>query len=270
MGEAGKVGQATDAQVKQIGSERDQSVRSATPQYGGPLGQVAQNMADAEQQAALNRGASTDAANRTYGVQTSGTRQALMGQVGAGQAIAGQERLSTMKGQGNQALLSYTDKINEIEGQKPAKVLDTARQLQYDREALGIKAANANATQTKADAALYKATHPAKSSKGGGGKSSSGGGSSGGGSSRGSTGGATKGGTRRTQNEINKWWDKTVMGAIGYGKTHSYDETQVRFGEAAAAVARALVASKMRSITPYAHSMLVKAGYSAKGRYPVR
>jgi len=271
MGEAGRVGQATDAQVKQIGLERDQSIRSATPQFGGPLGMVAQNMADAEQQAALNRGASADAANRTFGVQTSGGRQALMGQVGAGQAIAGQERLSTMKGQGNQALLSYTDKINEIEGQKPAKVLDTARQLQYDQQALGVKMAEVDRkAQADADRAAAANKRNQIAQQNANKPSGGGGGSSGGGSGRGPSGGATKGGTKRTQNEINKWWDKTVMGAYGYMRSHTYTETQVKYGEAAAAVARALGKSGMKSITPYAHSMLVKAGYSAKGRYPVR
>jgi hypothetical protein len=256
MNQVGQVGQATDAQVKSIGADRNAQIQQATPQYGGPLGMVAQRMADTEQQAALNRGAGVDSANRTYGVQTSGSRQALLGQLGAGQAVAGQERLSLLKGQGNQALQSYTDKINEIEGQKGAKVLDTARQLGYDRKALGLK-------QAAAAADLYRAQHPPARGRGGGG---GGGGSRGGGKGKGKS-------AKPKAPKINTASNRNFWGKVDriWKTKATYDEIRndPKGGEAIANVVRALRESNGKSITPYANSVLTRDGFSSSGYYPV-
>jgi len=268
MNQVGQVGQATDAQVKAIGSDRNAQIQQATPQYGGPLGMVAQQMANTEQQAALNRGAGVDAANRTYGVQTSGSRRALIGQMGAGQAVAGQERLSLLKGQGNQALQSYTDKINEIEGQKGAKVLDTARQLGYDRQALNIKqdtlaqtaadkaadraqkaadaAANRDIAKQNADANTYRSTHPDKKTP--------------------------------KPKDSTKFWNQ-VSQAVGRfkagkyrvdkndkSKGSSYDAMVGDYNEAVAAAARSLLTMN-NTLTPYAITQIHNAGYQVGGRY---
>lgn len=260
MGQVGQVNQATDAQVKSIGQDRNAQIQQATPQYGGPLGMVAQRMADTEQQSALNRGAGVDAANRTYGVQTSGSRQALLGQLGAGQTVAGQERLSLMKGQGNQSLQSYTDKINEIEGQKGSKVLDTARQLGYDRNALGIKQAAADADAKKAAADLYKAQHPPARGSGGGG---------GGGGKRkvkGDSNAATP-----TQNR--EFWTNvsrvmTAVRAADNGQYTTYENVVRGYGEPVAAVVRSLL-ERGGKLTPYAVKVMHRDGYSVGTRYPV-
>jgi hypothetical protein len=249
MNQVGQVGQATDAQVKSIGADRNAQIQQATPQYGGPLGMVAQQMANTEQQAALNRGAGVDAANRTYGVQTSGSRQALLGQLGAGQAVAGQERLSLMKGQGNQALQSYTDKINEIEAQKGSKVLDTARQLGYDRQALGLKAATlqqqaADAAarqkiaQQNADANTTRANKPPAGSK------------------------------PKAPKDSTKFWNQVsqAMGRFRAGRYKNYDEVVGAYNEAIASTVRSLL-NNNNTLSPYAITQIHNAGYQVGGRY---
>jgi hypothetical protein len=251
MGQVGQVGQATDAQVKAIGADRNAQIQQATPQYGGPLGMVAQRMADTEQQSALNRGAGVDSANRTYGVQTSGSRQALLGQLGAGQAVAGQERLSLMKGQGNQALQSYTDKINEIEGQKGSKVLDTARQLAYDRNALGIKkdtlaqsaadkAAARAIAQQNADANTLNANKPP----------------------------ATKAPAAKKPKDSTAFWNKVsqAMGRFRAGKYENYDEMVGAYNESIAATVRSLLQNN-NTLSPSAITQIHNAGYQVGGRY---
>jgi len=265
MDQVGQVGQATDAQVKSIGADRNAQIQQATPQYGGPLGMVAQRMADTEQQAALNRGAGVDSANRTYGVQTSGSRQALLGQLGAGQAVAGQERLSLLKGQGNQALQSYTDKINEIEGQKGAKVLDTARQLGYDRKALGLKQAAADADAKKAAADLYRAQHPPArgggGSRGGKGKDKAG--------DKGKSNAATPTQNREFWTTVSRVMTAVKAGDSGPNKNQytTYSDLVRGYGEPVAAVVRSLLERNMR-LTPYAVNILHQDGFSLGSRYP--
>jgi hypothetical protein len=251
MNQVGQVGQATDAQVKAIGADRNAQIQQATPQYGGPLGMVAQRMADTEQQSALNRGAGVDSANRTYGVQTSGSRQALLGQLGAGQAVAGQERLSLMKGQGNQALQSYTDKINEIEGQKGSKVLDTARQLGYDRQALNLKQQGADADAKKAAADLYRAQHPPARGGGGGGR-----------------GGGGKTPKTAKPKDSTAFWNKVsqAMGRFRAGKYENYDEMVGAYNESIAATVRSLLQNN-NTLSPYAITQIHNAGYQVGGRY---
>jgi hypothetical protein len=275
MNQVGQVGQATDAQVKAIGADRNAQIQQATPQYGGPLGMVAQQMANTEQQAALNRGAGVDAANRTYGAQTSGSRQALIGQMGAGQAVAGQERLSLLKGQGNQALQSYTDKINEIEGQKGSKVLDTARQLGYDRQALGIKQSAATAAATKAAADLYRAQHPA-APKSSGGKS---------GSNKGTTTpkspatkkpnsspyGASAEANRSFQQKAGAGVELFKQAGINKKDVDALDNfyqflvTQKHYSPVEAAVARSVYATN--GLTPFAAKTMHQAGYASNGMW---
>jgi hypothetical protein len=151
MDQAGQVGQQTDASLKSIGADRNSQIQSATPQYSGPLGAIAQNMANSEQQAALNRGAAVDQSNRAMNTMTSGNRQAYLGEVGAGQQIAGQERLSTLKGQGQQALNVYADKIAELERQKALGAVDSANQLRTAQQTYGLNTAKADLNAAKAD-----------------------------------------------------------------------------------------------------------------------
>ena len=173
MDQAGQVGQQTDVSLKSIGADRNSQIQSATPQYSGPLGAIAQNMANSEQQAALNRGAAVDQSNRAMNTMTSGNRQAYLGEVGAGQQIAGQERLSTLKGQGQQALNVYADKIAELERQKALGAVDSANQLRTAQQTYGLnsqkleqQAANDQVqnqiAQQNADANTIRATKPPK------------------------------------------------------------------------------------------------------------
>jgi hypothetical protein len=178
MDQAGQVGQQTDASLKSIGADRNLQIQAATPQYAGPLGAVAQNMANSEQQAALNRGAAVDQSNRAMNTMTSGNRQAHLGEIGAGQQVAGQERLSTLKGQGQQALNVYADKIAELERQKALGAVDSAQQLRSAQQQYGLdqqkldQTAADNVTQNgiaqqNADANTTRANQPPKSSSGG-------------------------------------------------------------------------------------------------------
>ncbi|NBT35568.1 MAG: hypothetical protein EBT03_08530 [Betaproteobacteria bacterium] len=164
---------------------------------------------------------------------------------------------------------SYTDKINEIEGQKGSKVLDTARQLGYDRQALGIKqdtlaqtaadrAAARAIAQQNADANTYRATHP---SKGGGGKA--------GGNSKGS-GGATPAANREFWNKVDRALrlyrtplnGKKVSASDSGAFNHVSD---VVGNQVAAEVARSIYATN--GLTPYATQRMHQAGYMANGRY---
>jgi hypothetical protein len=171
MDQAGQVGQQTDAALKSIGVDRNSQIQAATPQYSGPLGAIAQNMANGEQQAALNRGAAVDQSNRAMNTMTSGNRQAYLGEVGAGQQVAGQERLSTLKGQGQQALNVYADKIAELERQKALGAVDSANQLRTAQQTYGLNSAKADQTASyqdtmagiakqNADANMIRATKP--------------------------------------------------------------------------------------------------------------
>jgi hypothetical protein len=268
MGEAGRVGQATDAQVRQIGSERDQSIRSATPQFGGPLGMVAQNMADAEQQAALNRGASADAANRTFGVQTSGGRQALMGQVGAGQAIAGQERLSTLKGQGQQALNVYADKISELERQKALGTVDSALQLRTADQTYGLNQTKLQQQATNDAERNRLAAERNRIAEISANKPSGGGGSRPKPSNR-TPYGATKDQNRAYWNDVSKAYALMKNNPKALRSEATYRAFANRYNEPVAAVARSIVLTG--GLTPYAISVMHRAGYAAEGRYkPVR
>jgi len=159
MDKVGKVGEQTNAQVAQAGQDRNAQITSATPQYKGPLGEIAQNMANGEQQAALNRGASVDSANRVYGAQTTGSRQAFTGQMGAAQQVAGQERLSTLKGQGQQALNVYGDKISQAELAKSLAAVDSGYQVQTADRTYGLGVAKTQiASQKATDTAAAAAT----------------------------------------------------------------------------------------------------------------
>jgi hypothetical protein len=102
---------------------------------------------------------------------TSGNRQAYLGEVGAGQQVAGQERLSTLKGQGQQALNVYADKIAELERQKALGAVDSANQLRTAQQTYGLnsqkleqQAANDQVqnqiAQQNADANTIRATKP--------------------------------------------------------------------------------------------------------------
>lgn len=272
MGQAGQVGAQTDAQVQGIGQDRNAQIRQATPQYQGPLGEIAQRMANTEEQASLNRGASADAANRTYGVQTSGNRQALMGQVGAGQAIAGQERLSTLKGQGNQILQSYADKIADLEGQKPAKVLDTARQLQYDSQALDLKnadllrkaqddAASQKIAQQNADANTTRANKPS-SSRSGSTKPGA------------SPYGATAEANRTFRQKAQSGVELFRQAGISKKDPNALDDfyrflvTKKNFSPVAAAIARSVYATG--GLTPFAAKTMHQAGFSSGGTWGMR
>lgn len=175
MGQAGQVGQQTDASLKDIGAQRNQAIQAATPQYSGPLGMVAQNLANTEQQAALNRGAAEDSSSRGLNAMTSGNRQAFLGQVGAAQQVAGQERLSTLKGQGNQILTTYADKIAELERQKALGAVDSANQLRTAQQSYGLDAQKAQTDasykqqklaidQQNADANTTRANNPSSGS----------------------------------------------------------------------------------------------------------
>lgn len=157
MDQVKALGPQTDQQVQQIGQDRNQQIRAATPQYEGPLGSIAQNLANQEQQSALNRGAATDAATRTFGAQTNSSRQALLGQMASGQQVAGQERLGQLRGLGQQALQPYSDKIAQLQAEKGPALVDTARQLLAEDRTYGLNQMNAQTkAQTAADNAAYK------------------------------------------------------------------------------------------------------------------
>ena len=272
MGQTGALGAQTDTRLQQLGADRNSAIQANASQYGGPLGEIAQRMANSESQAALNRGASNDAAVRGLNASTTANRQALIGNVGASQQIAGQERLSLLKGQGNQALQSYTDKINEIEGQKGSKILDTARQLGYDRQALGLKelalqqsaadkaaaraqaaadaAASRKIAQQNADANTTRANKPPAASK------------------------------PKAPKDSTKFWSQ-VSQAIGrfkagkyrvdkkdISKGSSYDAMVGDYNEAVAAAARSLM-TLGNALSPYAVTQIHNAGYQVGGRYPV-
>ena len=273
MDQAGQVGQQTDAALKGIGADRNSQIQAATPQYSGPLGAIAQNMANSEQQAALNRGAAVDQSNRAMNTMTSGNRQAYLGSVGAGQQIAGQERLSTLKGQGNQMLMTYADKIAELERQKALGAVDSAQQLRTAQQQYGIQ-------QQNADANTLRATNAGSSG------SSSGSSSSGSGKGKTKTTGSSDG---RSPTQNYDFWNQVgvalpiVKSGSSNRKSPYYkkpaDVRKLAAGDVAeynrlvTASGSNTLATVIRSIlitgglTPYAASIAQREGYTIGKRY---
>lgn len=248
MGQVGQVGQQTDQSLQQIGADRQAQIRSNTPQFQGPMGQIAQTMVDREQQAALNRGSAEDATNRAYSTNVSGSRQALAGGLGAAQQQTGTEKLAYLRGLGQQALDPYSTKIAELKGSRGGKLIDTMVQLQQAGASQAVAGAKADAAQTSADAALIRANDPGSS--GGGGSSDK----------------PSKPKGPHTMTQINKFWGD-ITKARGFGRSHTYDETVAKYGETIAATARSL--ELKGGITPYAASLIKKDGYGIGTRYKV-
>ena len=258
MGQAGQVGQQTDASLQNIGAQRNQAVQAATPQYSGPLGQIAQNLANTEQQAAMNRGAAEDSSSRGLNATTSGNRQAFLGQMGAAQQMAGQERLATLKGQGNQTLNTYGDKIAELERQKSLGAVDSANQLRTAQQSYGIQQQNANANTARAQAAQINATNSGSSGGSGGGS---------GGGSRRSGGSVSPAANRDFWKAVDKAKNATVT-VNGKTRKPTMNELVGQFGTDVAITVRSIWASG--GLTPYAVRNLHARGYSNGGRYRVK
>ena len=258
MGQVGQSGAQTDQSLQQIGAQRNQQIQQATPQYQGPLGSVAQSLADQEQQAALNRGASMDAANRTAQTGNSGARQVFAGQFGAGQQVVGQERLALAKGQGSQVLKSYADQLSKLSAEKPFAAVDTASQLLTADRTYGLNQQKIQTTSDKnaADAqykqdqiALGQQRNDIARQKGNQPK-------------------PKKSATHEQNNSfwanVNKWNgatnDKTKLPA-------SYQDILGQTGDPViAAIVRSLRHNGNR-LTPEAVNILHNAGYSVGGRY---
>lgn len=264
MSQAGQVGQQTDASLKSIGVDRNAQIQAATPQYAGPLGAVAQNMANSEQQAALNRGAAVDQSNRGMNTMTSGNRQAYLGEVGAAQQVAGQERLSTLKGQGSQALNVYGDKIAELERQKGLGAVDSAQQLRTAQQQYGLAQQRNDISQQNADTSAVRAA--SVGSGGGGG----GGGGGNGGTSKKPKNPNLKNGITPASN--NAFWQKAQTGVSILNATHQPKTTvasnqlfdflvnQKHFSATEANVARAMWMYNGK-LTPFAASAAKQSGY---------
>lgn len=214
MDQAGQVGKQTDASLQSIGATRNAQIQGATPQFAGPLGFVAQNLVNSETQSALNRGNSVDAANRGLNAMTSGNRQAFLGQMGAAQQMAGQERLSTLKGQGQQALNVYADKIAELERQKALGAVDTANQLRTADQTYGLNVAKLQqqAANDQTQNAIAQQNADANTLRAGNS------GSSGGSGNSGSSGGSPYGATPAQQRSFSSKLNDAVTGAQGQAK----------------------------------------------------
>jgi len=275
MDRTGKIGNETDQKLQQIGADRNAQTQSSTPQYGGPLGEIAQRMANTETQSAMNRGAAIDSASRGYNANVSGSRQALLGGMGAAQQIAGQERLSTLKGQGQQALNVYADKISELERQKALGTVDSALQLRTADQTYGLNQAKlqqqaANDAERNRLAADRNRIAEISANKPSGG----GGGGGGGGGSRPKPSnrtpyGATKDQNRAYWNEVSKAYALMKNNPKALRSEATYRAFANRYNEPVAAVARSIVLTG--GLTPYAISVMHRAGYAAEGRYkPVR
>jgi len=257
MDQAGQVGQQTDTALKSIGADRNTQIQAATPQYAGPLGAVAQNMANSEQQAALNRGAAVDQSNRGMNAMTSGNRQAYLGEVGAAQQVAGQERLSTLKGQGSQALNVYADKIAELERQKALGAVDSALQLRTADQTYGLNQQKADQTaandqvqnqiaQQNADANTTRANKPPKTP-------------------------APKS-TAKTPAQNTAFWgnvDKAIRAAkskhLDLNDPKVFDQLVSAYDHTTAAAVRSIILRG--GLTPFAASVAQREGFSIDGRY---
>lgn len=259
MGQAGQVGRQTDQQLQQIGADRNAQVQQATPQYGGALGEVAQRMANSESQAAMNRGSAIDSAARGFNANVSGSRQALLGQIGAAQQVAGQERLQTLRGVGQQALNVYGDKISELERQKGLGAVDSALQLRSSDQTYNLNRQRVGIQQQNADTSQYRAQNPPSS--GGGGSSprprSS--------APKGTGYGATKAANLSYWNEVSKAVALMKNNPKALRNMATYRAFANRYGEPVAAVARSIVFTG--GLTPYAVGVMHQAGYAAEGRY---
>ncbi|NCA17772.1 MAG: hypothetical protein EBS90_12150, partial [Betaproteobacteria bacterium] len=270
MNRTGQVGQQTDQQLRQIGADRNAQVQAATPKYDGPLGQIAQRMADTESQTALNRGAANDATARTLNANVTGSRKALLGNLGAAQQVAGQERLTTLRGQGQQAINLYNDKIAELERQKALGGVDSALQLRSSDQTYDLNKQRVDQTgkyndgklslaerrllndQRKTDAYIYKLEHPTKKPP---------------------AKGTSPYGMSASQNrDFWKQVSKAVAtasrapGELRSRKGYSY--LAGTYGEAVAAVARSLVLNN-KTLSPYAVDQLHEAGAYVGGRHPL-
>lgn len=244
MGQVGQVGKQTNEQLSQIGNERNAQVQGNTTQYSGPLGSIAQNLANQETQAALNTGAQSDAANKSYGASVSGSRQALAGNIGVAQQQAGQGSLAYLRGLGQQALDPYNTKIADLQGGRGGKLIDTIIQLQQSGANQNVAQAKAKADQRRADAALYKAQHPVQP--------------------------ATKAPQApkpdHTPSETNAFWKDVSKAKGALGKSGAtYNGVVSQYGETIAAAARSLYLKGY--LTPYAVSLLHKDKWKVGTRY---
>ncbi|CAB4172216.1 hypothetical protein UFOVP1346_20 [uncultured Caudovirales phage] len=116
--------QGAQSQLDQIAQGQQASIKSATPQYAGPLGQIAQRMAGTEEQSALNRAGAANSANQAYGVQTGANREVLAGQTGAAGQVGAQRSLSDMAMQQRQQEQPWNLNIADLKANRNGAILD--------------------------------------------------------------------------------------------------------------------------------------------------
>jgi hypothetical protein len=190
MGQIDKSAQATQGQIAGLGQNQLSQIQSSTPQYDGPLGSIAQNIANKETQMATDRANAANTANQAYGLQTGLNRQALAGQTGLAAQLGGQDKITNLKMQEAFNERPWASQLSSLKSNKYNAILDTALSLANNasNQSRANTVASARANQLNASAANQLA---AANGTGGHAPSSSGG-SGGGGGGTGHSGGSSK------------------------------------------------------------------------------